>query len=48
MQVILEEARESYRPEVVREVVSDTVEDMERNVRDVLWWVQQWLQERAA
>jgi adenylate kinase len=42
MQVILEEARESYASEIVFEVSSNTVEDMEINVDRVSEWCQQW------
>jgi len=42
-QVVLEEARESYEPEMVHEVSSVTVEDMEANVQRVKQWLQQWI-----
>ena len=42
MQVILEEARESYAHEIVHEVQSNTVEDMENNVARVDQWCKQW------
>lgn len=42
MQTLLDEARESYADEVVHEVQSDTVEDMEANVVRVKEWVAQW------
>eukprot|EP00320_Phaeocystis_rex_P014788 CAMPEP_0119073440 /NCGR_PEP_ID=MMETSP1178-20130426/65443_1 /TAXON_ID=33656 /ORGANISM="unid sp, Strain CCMP2000" /LENGTH=179 /DNA_ID=CAMNT_0007055519 /DNA_START=18 /DNA_END=557 /DNA_ORIENTATION=- len=42
MQVVLDEARESYKEEIVIELRSDTVEDIESNVQRVLQWMQQW------
>ena len=47
MQVILEEARESYSLDIVHEVPSNTIEDMENNVVRVEQWAQQWLKDRG-
>lgn len=43
MQVVLDEARESYDLEIVQEVQSNTVEDMESNVERCRAWVDQWV-----
>ena len=43
MQVILEEAREAYAPEIVHEVQSNTLEDMESNVTRMEEWCKQWI-----
>ncbi|TMW55745.1 hypothetical protein Poli38472_010627 [Pythium oligandrum] len=43
MQVVLQEAMESYAPEIVQALSSQTVEDMESNVERVLQWMQHWL-----
>jgi adenylate kinase len=43
MQVVLEEARESYDLEIVQEVQSNTVEDMESNVERCRVWMEQWI-----
>lgn len=43
MQVVLQEARESYAPEIVQELTSQTVEDMDSNIDRVLMWVQHWM-----
>lgn len=43
-QVVLDEARESYRPEIVWELPSNTVEDMEHNVELIVRWVHEWRQ----
>lgn len=47
MQVILDEARESYAKEIVHEVPSNTVEDMDNNVNRVDQWNKQWLQDKG-
>ena len=46
-QTILEEARESYREEIVHELQSNTAEDQEQNCARVLAWIQQWHQDRG-
>mmetsp|Transcript_68029 Transcript_68029/g.188252 ORF Transcript_68029/g.188252 Transcript_68029/m.188252 type:complete len:137 (+) Transcript_68029:462-872(+) len=43
MQVILQEAKESYAEEVVHQVTSDTIDDMESNVNRVAQWMEQWV-----
>eukprot|EP00581_Thalassiosira_minuscula_P019024 CAMPEP_0183725702 /NCGR_PEP_ID=MMETSP0737-20130205/21290_1 /TAXON_ID=385413 /ORGANISM="Thalassiosira miniscula, Strain CCMP1093" /LENGTH=184 /DNA_ID=CAMNT_0025956783 /DNA_START=115 /DNA_END=669 /DNA_ORIENTATION=+ len=43
MQVVLDEARESYDVEIVHEVPSNTVEEMESNVERCRVWADQWL-----
>lgn len=48
MQVVLEEARESYDAEIVHEVRSDTVEEMESNVQRCKLWVEQWVADNNA
>lgn len=48
MQVVLEAARESYDTNIVHEVVSNTVEDMESNVERVRQWRDQWLRDNAS
>lgn len=42
MQVILEEAQESYDPEIVIELQSDDVDQMESNVERITQWVENW------
>lgn len=48
MGVVAEEARESYRAEIVHELQSNTLEDLEGNADRVVAWVTQWKAERAA
>lgn len=40
MMVVAEEASESYKPDVVKLMRNDTVDDMERNVDAIVDWVQ--------
>ena len=42
MQVVVEEARESYAEEIVHEVQSNTIEDMDSNVERMVSWVAAW------
>ena len=42
MEVILEEAQSSYAPEIVVELSSDTLEELESNVTRILEWIEQW------
>ena len=41
-QTILEEARESYKLELVHELISNLPEDLERNVDSICLWVDKW------
>lgn len=41
-QTILEEARESYRNEIVHELQSDSPEQLETNLEQIEAWIQQW------
>lgn len=41
-QTILEEARESYRKEMVHELKSNTPDEMETNLDQIEEWVRQW------
>lgn len=41
-QTILEEARESYKSEIVHELPSNTPEDMEENLEKIIAWLEQW------
>jgi adenylate kinase len=42
MQVVLEEARSSYTPEIIVELTSETSEDLESNVTRILEWINEW------
>lgn len=41
-QTILDEATESYKPEIVFTLQSDTPEQMESNIEQIKAWVKQW------
>ena len=43
MNVILEQAQQSYAPEIVIELPSNTIEDMESNVQRVILWIEQYM-----
>jgi adenylate kinase len=47
MQTVLEEARESYDEQLVVELRSDTVAEMDANVERVGAWLQQWKADNA-
>ena len=42
MHVVVEEARESYAPEILNTLGSNTPEEMECNVEHIAAWVQAW------
>ncbi|EZA57763.1 Adenylate kinase isoenzyme [Ooceraea biroi] len=41
-QTILEEARSSYREEIVHELVSNTLDQVTENVNKICQWLEQW------
>lgn len=42
LQVCLDEANDSYKTEVVWELKSDTVEEMEQNLEKIQQWLGEW------
>eukprot|EP01126_Amoeba_proteus_P054241 TRINITY_DN6662_c0_g1_i1.p1 TRINITY_DN6662_c0_g1~~TRINITY_DN6662_c0_g1_i1.p1 ORF type:complete len:204 (-),score=55.53 TRINITY_DN6662_c0_g1_i1:146-727(-) len=42
MQVVLEEALESYKAEIVWELSSNTLEEMDRNTDKIMSWIKDW------
>ena len=48
MGVVSEEARESYAPEIVVELQSESTEDLEANVARVVAWVEAWRKDHPA
>ncbi|TPX67244.1 adenylate kinase [Spizellomyces sp. 'palustris'] len=44
MQVVLEEAWDSYRPEIVWEMRSESIHDMEENVQQISDWVDRFME----
>ena len=47
MQVVLEEARESYDPKIVHELVSNTLDDLDSNVDRICSWYDSWKQNNS-
>jgi adenylate kinase len=47
MQVLLDEAREAYAPEIVHECESNTLDDMETNIGRAVSWCEQWVLDHA-
>lgn len=45
MQVVLDEAKESYAKEIVVELKSNGIQDMEQNVDRIVAWYHQWIQD---
>jgi len=43
MQVVLEEARESYEEQIVIELESNSIEQMEENVSRIKAWMESWI-----
>lgn len=41
-QTILEEARDSYKADIVHELQSNTPDDMDDNLDKILAWIQEW------
>lgn len=48
MQIILDEARDGYAHEIVHEVPSNEVQDVDNNVDRVRAWCEQWLKDNEA
>jgi adenylate kinase len=42
MEVVAQEAREAYVPEIVVELKSESTEDMESNVARIVEWIRAW------
>lgn len=47
MQVLLDEARESYKEEIVVELKSESTEDVEANLERVEQWIETWRRDNA-
>jgi adenylate kinase len=48
MEVLLQEAKESYDEEIVVELQSVTTDEMESNVERIEQWLAQWKQNNAS
>ena len=47
MQVVLEEARSSYSAEIVVELKSEGMDDLESNIARISEWIKAWRRERG-
>lgn len=47
MQVLLDEAREAYKEEIVVELRSDSAEDVDGNLERIEQWVENWKRDHA-
>ena len=47
MEVLLQEARDSYDEEIVVELTSNNTDEMESNVERLESWVKQWKKDHA-
>ena len=47
MEVLLQEARDSYAPEMVVELTSNTTDEMESNLDRIESWFKQWKKDNA-
>lgn len=48
MEVLLQEAREAYDPEIVIELTSNSSDEMESNVDRIEAWVKQWISNNSS
>jgi len=47
MQTILEDAKESYDEEIIVELESDGMDDLESNVARIISWIDAWMEDRG-
>lgn len=47
MQVLLDEAREAYKEEIVVELRSDSADDVDGNLERIEQWVENWKKDHA-
>jgi adenylate kinase len=47
MDVVLQEAKDSYTSEIVVELQSEATEDLESNISRIVQWIQAWQQNLA-
>ena len=46
-QTILDEAKDSYKPEIVHELQSNNLEDVQKNARNICLWIDQWIKDNS-
>ena len=47
MQTVLDDARESYKSDIIVELQSQNTEDLEENVNRIAHWIDSWLKNNA-
>jgi hypothetical protein len=47
MQVVLSEAQESYKADIIMVCQSDTVDDQSENLEQIATWIQNWISSRS-
>jgi len=47
MEVVLQEARDSYPQQIIVELKSESSQDLENNVASIVAWIKQWLKDIA-
>ena len=47
-QTILDEAKEAYDPDIVHEIRSDALEDLDKNVNNIAAWIKQWTADNSS
>jgi adenylate kinase len=48
MNVVLDEARESYAPEIVVELTNESTDELEANVGRIVEWINEWLKDHPS
>jgi adenylate kinase len=48
MNVVIDEARESYAPEIVVELTNESTEELETNVSRIVEWINAWLKDHPS
>ena len=48
MEVVLDEARSSYAPEIVVELKSEGTDDLEANVARIVQWIEAWIEDHPS
>lgn len=48
MEVLLQEARDSYDEEIIVELTSNSTEELEENVERIQSWLKQWKEDNQA
>ncbi|KAI6251080.1 Adenylate kinase isoenzyme 6 HBR1 [Erysiphe necator] len=47
MEVLLQEARDSYDEEIVIELTSDSIDDLDSNIERIESWIAQWIKDNS-